>query len=344
MAASNRNPFKYFFMKYLFICLNIKKCLNCFAFIFFCLQLSAQVKDSFYTKKMANPATSIITLKEGYKIFSQKFGTGKIKLLLLHGGPTNSHEGFEIFLTQLPLDKYTIIFYDQLGSYYSDQPTDTTLWNIPRFVDEVEQVRQFYKLENFYLLGHSWGGLLAMEYALKYGTNLKGLIVSNKSYSYEKLRKTRQALNIKIAEELKCSANTIEAIKNGTRISDTLEAKKISDTFNRQHLRRLDVYPDALTRLSLHNRVARNTVKYFHDMNDWNILNRLHFIKQPTLLIGSKNDFVKTEDLEEMKKQIPNARLYVCPNGSHFDFWDDTENYFKALNEFVNRVEINIDY
>jgi proline iminopeptidase len=309
--------------------------------IIFSLQLSAQVKDSFYYKKIADPATSFIQLKEGYKIFAQKFGTGKIKLLLLHGGPTNSHEGFEIFLKQLPLNEYTIIFYDQLGSFYSDQPTDTTLWNIPRFVDEVEQVKQFYKLDGFYLLGHSWGGLLAMEYALKYGKNLKGLIVSNKSYSYENLRKTRQELYIKIAEDLKCSDNTIEGIKNGSRISDTLEAKKVSDAFNRQHLRRLDVYPDALTRLSQHNRLTRNTVRYFHDMNNWNILPRLQFINQPALLIGSKNDFVKIEDLEEMKKQIPNAQIYVCANGSHFDFWDDTENYFSALTKFINSVEKN---
>ena len=71
--------------------------------------------------------------------------------------------------------------YDQLGSAYSDQPDAPELWDVPRFVEEVEQVRQALKLDhtNFYLLGQSWGGILAIEYALKYQQNLKGLIISN---------------------------------------------------------------------------------------------------------------------------------------------------------------------
>src|SRR5205809_7070275 len=72
-------------------------------------------------------------------------------------------------------------YYDQLGSAYSDQPDQPELWELPRFVDEVEQVRTALKLDasNFYLLGHSWGGILAIEYALKYQRNLKGLVISN---------------------------------------------------------------------------------------------------------------------------------------------------------------------
>lgn len=296
-------------------------------------------KDSVYYKKMADPATSIIPLKEGYKIFSQKFGTGKIKLLLLHGGPLNTHEAFEIFIKQLPLDTYTIIFYDQLGSYYSDQPTDTTLWNIPRFVDEVEQVRQFYKLDSLYLLGHSWGGLLAMEYALKYGKNLRGLIISNKSYALENLINTRRELSLKIAESFKCSLKTIEEMKKKERISDTLESKKISDTFNRTYMRRLDILPEPFKRLFSHIRMVPNNGKYFHDMQTWTVLERLHLISCTTLLIGSKYDIVKIEDLEKMKERVPDSQLYICPNGGHFCFWDDTENYFRELQNFIKKIE-----
>ena len=104
-----------------------------------------------------------------------------MKVLLLHGGPGFTHEYMECFESFFPRQGFEIIEYDQLGSYYSEQPTDSSLWTTERFVEEVEQVRKALGLnkDNFYLLGNSWGGLLAMEYALKYQQNLKGLIVTN---------------------------------------------------------------------------------------------------------------------------------------------------------------------
>lgn len=298
-------------------------------------------KDSTYYKKIADPATAFIPLKEGYKIFSQKFGTGPIKLLLLHGGPFNTHEFFEIFTEQLPLDKYTIIWYDQLGCYYSDQPNDSTLWTIPGFVNEVEQVREYYNLDSFYLLGHSWGGLLAIEYALRYPSHLKGLILSNKSYSQQNLVNTRKELNIQIAKDFNFSEKTIEQLQNGERVTDSLEAVKVNEEFLKHHFVRLNQLPDAIERAIKHTMQNPKYIKQsnFHDRDTWNALDNLHKIKTPTLLIGSKYDFVKIDELKEMKKRIPNSELYICPNGSHLDFWDDTKNYFNALTKFINKTE-----
>ena len=102
-------------------------------------------------------------------------------MLLLHGGPGATHEYFEAFDSYLPAAGIEYYYYDQLGSFYSDQPDEPDLWELPRFVDEVEQVRQALGLDrdNFFLLGHSWGGVLAIEYALQYQQHLKGLIISN---------------------------------------------------------------------------------------------------------------------------------------------------------------------
>jgi proline iminopeptidase len=103
------------------------------------------------------------------------------KVLLLHGGPGMTHEIYESFDGYFPQENIEYYYYDQLGSYYSDQPKDMSLWDLPRFVEEVEQVRIALGLDNtnFYLFGQSWGGILAAEYALKYQDNLKGLIISN---------------------------------------------------------------------------------------------------------------------------------------------------------------------
>jgi proline iminopeptidase len=124
----------------------------------------------------------IETPKRTFRVWTKGVGNHPtIKVLLLHGGPGMTHEYLEVFDSYFPQVGFEYYYYDQLGSYYSDQPDEPELWELPRFVEEVEQVRQFLGLaqDNFYLYGHSWGGILAIEYALKYQQHLKGLSISN---------------------------------------------------------------------------------------------------------------------------------------------------------------------
>src|SRR6516162_3177095 len=125
---------------------------------------------------------TVQTPKGPFHVWTKRVGNNpRIKVLLLHGGPGMTHEYLEAFDSFLPGAGVEYYYYDQLGSAYSDQPDDASLWDLPRFVEEVEQVRQALGLgrTNFYLLGHSWGGLLAMEYALKYQQQLKGLVIAD---------------------------------------------------------------------------------------------------------------------------------------------------------------------
>ena len=304
---------------------------------FSCFLLFGQTKDSIYYKKIKEPSTSFIQLKEGYKIFSQKIGTGKIKILFLHGGPGNTHECFEIFKDKLPLDKYTLVFFDQLGSYYSDQPEDTTLWNLERCINEVEQVRAFYKLDKFYLLGHSWGGLLAMEYAVKYPAKLKGLIISNRGYSQQNLRDYTFSLQKKIGIDLNISEKSLQELKNKKQITDSTEASKVLTAFRKKNIIRLDSLPEPMERNAKH--LTKKYMPYYYFRQNWNFEESLSLIRAPTLIIGSEYDQVPKEDLILMKQKIKNSELYFCTKGSHFAFWDDTEEYFKALTRFILKTE-----
>jgi len=134
----------------------------------------------------------IETPKGTFNVWTKRVGNNpKMKVLLLHGGPGATHEIFECFDGYFPQENIEYIYYDQLDSYYSDKPNDSTLWTTEHFVEEVEQVRRALNLnkDNFYLYGQSWGGILAMEYALKYQDNIKGLVISNMMASipeYEK--------------------------------------------------------------------------------------------------------------------------------------------------------------
>jgi proline iminopeptidase len=117
-----------------------------------------------------------------FKVWTKRIGSNpRIKVLLLHGGPASTHQYMEVFESFFPKEGIEFYEYDQLGCGNSDKPADTSLWVLDRFVEEVEQVRQAIGADstNFYILGNSWGGILGMQYALKYQSNMKSLIVAN---------------------------------------------------------------------------------------------------------------------------------------------------------------------
>jgi proline iminopeptidase len=117
-----------------------------------------------------------------FNVWTKRVGNNPaLKVLLLHGGPGGTHDFFEAVDSFFPPAGVEYYYYDQLGSGRSDNPADSSMWDLGRFVDEVEQVRRALGLgpDNFVLLGHSWGGILAMEYALTHGEALKGLVISN---------------------------------------------------------------------------------------------------------------------------------------------------------------------
>ena len=114
-----------------------------------------------------------------HRVWTKKVGSGPIKVLTLHGGPGLTHEYFECFEDFLPEAGVTFWYYDQLDSHYSDQPGDESLWTVGRYTEEVEEVRKGLGLTDFVLYGHSWGGMLAIEYALQHPEHLKAVVISD---------------------------------------------------------------------------------------------------------------------------------------------------------------------
>jgi proline iminopeptidase len=158
------------------------------------------------------------TPKGTFEVWTKKVGDSPtMKVLLLHGGPGSTHEYLKPMAEYLPAAGIEVYLYDQLGSYFSDQPDDPDLWEVPRFVDEVEQVRQALGLgpDDFYLYGHSWGGILAMEYALAHGDKLKGLIISNMMASIPLYNEyAEEVLMPQIDPEVLTEIKALEAAEN----------------------------------------------------------------------------------------------------------------------------------
>ena len=287
--------------------------------------------------------SKIINLDNGFNVWTRKVGESSIKLLLLHGGPGMTHEYLESFQDYLPDQGIEIYFYDQLGSYFSDQPDDPSLWNVDRFREEVEEVRQKLGLDEFYLLGSSWGGFLAIEYAVKYQSHLKGLILSNTTASIAAYSKYINELRDKLPADV---IDKLDEYERNEDYSNPEYEALLDEHLNNKYICRLDPWPDAAKRgfgninpqvyETLH---GPNEFLVTGNYKDWNRWNDLENINVPTLVLGSRYDSMSMSDQEEMNRRIPNSKLAICENGSHLAMWDDADNYFSYLKEFIAEVE-----
>jgi len=291
----------------------------------------------------------ISTPAGNFKVWTKTIGNHPYKrLLLLHGGPGCTHEYFESFESFLPQENIEIIYYDQLGSLYSDQPKDTSLWVTERFVDELEQVRKALGLhkDNFYLLGHSWGGILAMEYALTYQDNIKGLIVSNMMASgpaYDKY--AQEVLSKQMDPEI---LKTIKYLEASGKTDDPRFMQLLREHYYSQHICRIPLseWPNPMQRGLDHINPEVYVIMQGPSefglsgrLLNWDVSKRLSEIKIPTLVIGAKYDTMDPEYMKWMATQFPKGRFLYCENGSHMSMWDDQTNYFAGLTDFINNTK-----
>jgi len=291
----------------------------------------------------------ISTPKGTFHVWTKRTGNNpRIKVLLLHGGPGATHECFEAFDSYFPGSGIEYYYYDQLGSWYSDQPKDSSLWDLPRFVEEVEQVRQALHLthEDFYLFGQSWGGLLAMEYALKYQQNLKGLIVSNMMASAPAYGEyAEKVLMPQMDPNVLAEIKRIDAAKDfgNPRYMGLL----IPNHYEKHFLRMPAAeWPDGVQRMFKHlnNDVyvpmqGPSELGVGGSLATWDRSADLGKIAVPTLVIGARYDTMDPAYMEKMAKQVQNGRYLFCPKGSHLAMYDDQQTYFTGLTRFIRDVD-----
>ncbi|MBC3766219.1 proline iminopeptidase-family hydrolase [Neptunicella marina] len=292
---------------------------------------------------------TIDTPKGQFKVWTKRVGNNpSIKVLLLHGGPGATHEYFEAADSYLPAAGIEYYYYDQLGSAYSDQPNDDSLWEIPRFVEEVETVRKALGLnkDNFYVLGHSWGGVLAIEYALKYQQHLKGMIISNMMASIPAYNQyADEVLKPAMPPEVLAELQQLEAAKDyaNPRYMDLL----MQHHYNKHVLRMpAEQWPDPVNRA-----FAKINPNIYVPMQgpselgasgkllNWDRTADLHSIKVPTLVIGAEYDTMDPKHMQWMSQEFAQGHYLYCPKGSHMAMYDDQQTYFEGLINFLKQTD-----
>ena len=290
----------------------------------------------------------ITTSKGTFNVWTKRMGNNpKMKVLLLHGGPGGTHEFFENFDGYLPNEEIEYIYYDQLDSYYSDKPNDSTLWTTERFVEEVEQVRKALNLnkDNFYLFGQSWGGILAMEYALKYQENLKGLIISNMMASIPEYEKYAEVLGAQLPPEIYKEIKELEAKED---FSNPRYSELVMNNYYTKHILRkpLKEWPEFINRAFSH--LNPNIYIYMQGHSEfgvtgnatlkgWDVSERLKEITVPTLMIGGIHDTMDPKYMEWMSTQVQRGRS-LTTNSGHVSQYDDPQTFFPGLIKFIRDV------
>jgi proline iminopeptidase len=284
-----------------------------------------------------------------FHVWVKRFGNNpRVKLLLLHGGPGMTHEYLQAMDSYLPGAGVEYYYYDQLGSFLSDQPDEPDLWEIPRFVDEVEQVRQALGLDkdDFYLFGHSWGGLLAIEYALAHQDHLKGLIISNMMSSADAYNQYAHDVLMPTMDQ-----DALAEIQHMEQEGDTENPRYMGllmPEFYAKHILRMppDQWPDCVLHTLDHVNPAiyvtlqgPSELGLSGKLEHWDRGGDLHEISVPTLVIGARHDTMDPKHMEWMSKQLPHGRYLYCPNGSHLAMYDDQKTYFDGLIQFIHDVD-----
>jgi proline iminopeptidase len=283
-----------------------------------------------------------------FRVWTKRVGSNPgLKVLLLHGGPGATSELYESFDTWFPRAGIEYHYYDQLGSFRSDQPDDASLWDLARFVDEVEQVRLALGLDrsNFVLLGQSWGGLLAMEYASTHQENLKGLVISNMMSSARLYN--AYATDVLMPAMDQAALAEIKRFEAEAKTSDPRYEQLLMEHHYRWHVCRmpLDEWPDPVTRSLGHINPAiyvpmqgPSELGLSGTLEDWDRSADLANIDVPALVIGAAHDTMDPGHMRWMSGQLPQGRYLHCPDGSHLAQFDDPGHYFPGLIDFLTSL------
>lgn len=277
---------------------------------------------------------------EGGTVRYRILGAGERTLVLLHGGPG----GGSLYLK--PLERLAgadrrVVTYDQLGCGESDRPQDPSLWRADRFVDELELLRRHLKLESFDLYGHSWGGMLATDYALAHQQHLRSLVLASTIADAALLKRELGRLLRDFPDDLRESLRRHEDA--GT--TDSPEYADAIMTVYRRHLCRCDPWPPEVVKtfedFAMDVYVPMwgpSEFAFDGNLSDWDRVDRLHEIHIPALVTVGRHDELTPACSDQIHERIAGSRLAVFEDGSHMTFWEETESYLQVVDAFLRSV------
>jgi L-proline amide hydrolase len=284
----------------------------------------------------------------GYRTWYRAVGDGrleeKLPVVLLHGGPGGTHDYLEPLEALAEVGGRQVLFYDQIGCGKSDLPEDDSLWVVETFVAELDVIRRELGLDRIHLFGNSWGGMLAMEYALTRPRGLESLILASSPASIPQWVEETGKLRAQLPQAVQDVLDRHEVA--GT--TDDPEYEEAAMVFYKRHVCRVEPWPDCVLRsfqfIAEHGVVyhTMNGPSEFHvtgNLRHWSVVDRLPEIHAPTLVVTGEHDEATPAINKTVAEGIPGAESVIYPGASHMAHVEDTEGYVQLLDEFLTRVE-----
>lgn len=276
-----------------------------------------------------------------YRIARKSDEPGKLPLLCLHGGPGFTHDYLES-LEDIGRTGRRVIFYDQLGAGNSDRPSDPDMWTVELFLDELRTIREELALDRIHLFGSSWGGMLALEYALEQPSGLASLTLASSPSSIplwsEETARLRSELPVDVRQTLD------EHEHAGTTEDPAYEEATME--FYKRHVCRTDPWPNGLNRsFERYNPQVYNAMQGPNEfvitgtLKDWDITGRLGEIAVPTLVTSGRYDECTPRIAEQVHRGIRGSEWVLFEESSHTAFIEERERYMQVLGDFLTRVE-----
>ncbi|WP_081756001.1 proline iminopeptidase-family hydrolase [Paucisalibacillus sp. EB02] len=289
----------------------------------------------------------MVTITEGFvpvtggKVWYQRhdYNTKNAPVIVLHGGPGSSHWSLQ-GLKELA-DIRPVILYDQLGCGKSDRPKDPTLWNIERFVEEVKQLKDGLGLNEFHLLGHSWGTTLAAAYYLKHPEGVKSIIFSSPCLSAPKWaddqKQNLRNLPIKIQqtiEECEENGNTdSQAYKEATKIFNNHFVCRLPESERPAFLKEGSKYRNS----EIYNMMwGASEFDVAGNLKNFDCTQELHKIAVPTLYTCGRYDEATPESTEYFSRLTPNSKFHVFEKSAHMPYIEENDKFMKVMKDFLS--------
>ena len=276
----------------------------------------------------------------GGKVWYRIVGANKpgIPLLTLHGGPGMP----SYYLSPLSelADERPVIFFDQLGCGRSDRPDDPTLWTIPRFVQEVQAVREALGYKEVHILGHSWGTLLAFEYLLTKPTGVRSVIMSGPAISIVRFRHDVDSMIAMMPDSM------IRAIRENEKAGTTTAPAYMaaSAVFYARHVIRTTPMPaDVDSTFKYVGTQVYNTMNgpteftVVGTFKDYDGTPRLKEVTQPVLWMAGEFDETSPNAARDFQRMLPGSEFVQLAGAGHMTMWDARAPYLNAIREFIRR-------
>lgn len=282
-------------------------------------------------------------VKEGFmtinesEVYYKTMGEGE-PLLVIHGGPVLDHSYFLPHLESLAKD-YELIFYDQRASGRSSVEIDSATMNLTGFVEDIEQIRQKLGYDRLNIFGHSWGGLIAMKYAIAHDEKVDHLILSNSmapsaaDWQAENLEAAKnineedqRRLDVIVSSGLLRSAEPIPYIKEMMMLSFK------SQMFDGKNIEKLNLYipEDFQQRSAVFGLLGP-------DLGAYDLYADLSKVKSPTLILFGQSEAAVEMHAQKMTSSLPNGKLEVIEKSGHFPFIENPIAFDRALKSFLDR-------